>query len=248
MLTLILAMLSIIGIIITRRFNHINVFNNTVIGNISNLIGIIYGVFVGLMALYLLNNINYTSEAVLQEGNSLANIYRDSKWLQNPAKEKIQDAIKNYIELVVNVEWPEMKKGRIIDRKAVGYIEDITNVLVNYHSITAGDNLLVQDMFGMIKDLYDSRERRIQLSYAQLNFHIWLVIIIGTLLMIFINYFYVTDFKLHIIMICAVALMTAAIVFILETLDKPFQGEFIIQPHQFQVLLEFIHQEQIPKH
>lgn len=212
--------------------------NNTVIGNVANLISIIYGVFVGLMALYLLNNINFTTEAVLREANSLADIYRDSKWLKDPPRSRIQLQIKDYLTRLIDLEWPSMKRGERISRNGATLIENITNELINYHITTSSESLLVHDMLDDIKILYDAREQRIQMSYSELNTEIWIVILIGTFLIIFINYLYYINFYLHIVMISVVALMTSSMMFLLITLDRPFQGEFVIEPRQFMGLLE----------
>lgn len=239
LLTVVLTLVSLVCIYLVKKNLHVELKskNNTVIGNISSLISIIYGVLVGLMALFLLNNVSSTADAVLREANALADIYRDTKWLQDPARNNIQVQIKNYIIKVIDVEWPLMQKGEFIDSRGAALIENITNELVHYNTNTASEGLLIHDMLDEIKILYDARQQRIQMSYSQLNTEIWIVIIIGTLLIIFINYFYAINYMLHAIMISSVALMSSSMIFLLVTLDRPFQGEFVIEPNQFWMLL-----------
>lgn len=236
--------LSIIGIIIVRCFisHELRSKNNTVIGNISSLIGLIYGVLAGLTALYLINNISYTSDAVQHEANAAANIYRDSRWLHDPQKSEIENDIKAYLEMVVNIEWPAMRLGKNVTNDGLIYIEKISNSLVNYPLNVATDSLLLHDMLDELKSLYNARENRINMSFSSLNPSLWVVIIIGTILTIGINFLYGMNFYLQLIAVSAAALMTSSMVFLLMTLDKPFQGEFIIEPDALRSVLTTIEQ------
>lgn len=236
--------LSIIGIIIVHSFisHELRSTNNNVIGNISSLIGLIYGVLAGLTALYLINNISYTSDAVQHEANAAANIYRDSRWLHDPQKSEIENDIKAYLEMVVNIEWPAMRLGKNVTNDGLIYIEKISNSLVNYPLNVATDSLLLHDMLDELKSLYNARENRINMSFSSLNPSLWVVIIIGTILTIGINFLYGMNFYLQLIAVSAAALMTSSMVFLLMTLDKPFQGEFIIEPDALRSVLTTIEQ------
>jgi hypothetical protein len=239
-----LALLSLIGIVIVRKCLPEKVLfkDNDVFGFVSGLIGIIYGVLTGLMALYLLNNTTTANTAVLNESNALADIYRESKWLTPPTRAMIQTQIRAYIKHAIEVEWPAMDRGESVDNQGIEYIENITDVLIHYNlgNAGAGESLLVHDMLDEVRNLYDSRQQRIEMSYAQLSPEIWIVVLIGTVLLIVTNYFYGMNFYLHLLLIFAIALMASAMVFLLVTLDRPFQGEFVVDPDELTSLRDFI--------
>lgn len=214
--------------------------DNPVLGNISQLIGIIYGVLAGLMALYLINNITATGDAIQHEANAIANIYRDSKWLTEPTRSTIQSELKTYINKVVQVEWPLMQEGKDLQNDGEFIIENITDQLVNYKAAKNADSLLVHDTVDEIKTLYDAREQRIQKSFTSLNGEIWVVILIGTILTIGINYLFKMNFYLHLVSVSAATLMASSMMFLLVALDRPFQGEFGIEPKPFISVLQFM--------
>ncbi len=198
--------------------------NNAVIGNTASLISVIYGVLAGLSALYLINNNNLAADAVQRESNAVANIYRDSKWLQDATRIDIQTELKNYITQVVNNEWPVMIEGKQLDNSNGNLIiDEITNNLINYKQSSTADSLLIHDMLDEIRLLYDARQQRIHMSYSKLSSELWVVILLGSILTLFINYFFGMDFYLHVIIVTGAALMTASMIFLLITLDRPFQ-------------------------
>lgn len=210
--------------------------DNTVLGNISGYITIIYGVLAGLSALYLINNLHDTTVTVQNEANAVANLYRDSEWLKEPARSVVRSEIKSYLEQVINIEWPLMKQGQQI--KHVGnYINAISKQLSQYTISNNSQMLIVQDMLGEIKTLSNSRESRIAASFNSLSPEIWEVILLGSILTLFINYLFGMNFYLHLITVLAATLMAVSMIFLLITLDKPFQGEYVIEADAFKEVL-----------
>ncbi|MDR3477258.1 MAG: DUF4239 domain-containing protein [Gammaproteobacteria bacterium] len=236
---------TIIVVFLIRRYIPLELRykDNPVIGNMSALISIIYGVLVGLTALYLINNISYTGDAVQREANSVANIYRNSTLLKEPAKTRIQASIKKYLTEVINVEWPQMESGQKINKDGDKIIDSIGKELSYYSGINSTELLILHDMFESVRNLYDGRQQRIQMSYSELNPEIWEVILIGTILTIGINYLFGMNFYLHIVTVSAGALMAAAMLFLLLSLDRPFQGDFVIGPDSFKSLLDTVNQD-----
>ena len=209
---------------------HILYKDNPVIGNISSFISIIYGVLAGLMALYLINNINYTSDAVQREGNAVANIYRNIHWLEGPMQANMQLQIKQYIEQVVNVEWPLMEHGSPLDKKGDLIIENLAFDIYHYTAVGHTGSLIQNDLIDEVKTLYDARQQRIRMSFAALNPQIWVVVLLGTILSLGMNYLFGINFRLHVVSVSAAALMAASIIYLLISLDRPFQGDFIVEP------------------
>lgn len=230
---------SIVCIILVRRYIPLTILykDNPVIGNISALISIIYGVFVGLTALYLINNISATADAVQREADAVANIYRDAKWLTEPAHSDIHREILNYLDMIIDVEWPLMKSGEVPDHIGDDFINRMNNILMNYKPMNDRDTMIVDHLMNEIKTLYNAREQRLETSNAGLHSEMWLVILIGTVLTIMINYLFGMNVYLQIVTVSAVALMASSMIFLLVTLDRPYQGEFVIEPDSFKNLL-----------
>ncbi len=212
--------------------------NNTITASVGSLIGIIYGVLIGFVCLFLLNNNDHASTAALNEGISAANIYRDSNWLKEPERHQIRQDLRKYIDAVINVEWPAMTSGKNPGVNNGYIISDISNRLITYPIVTQNDALILRDIVQEIKSLFNARQERIQMSVTNLSSGIWLVLIIGTILIIVINYAYRVSYYLHIFSITTFSIMAASVLFLLVTLDRPFQGEFVVEPTALQAVLD----------
>jgi hypothetical protein len=185
---------------------------------------------VGFICLYLLNNQDRAVNAALDEGTAAANIYRESQWLKDPAKKTLQVELRNYITTVITIEWPAMNAGTVPDPANGFHINKMSEVLMHYPMTTPAETLIVGDLLQEIKQLFKGRQQRIEMSQTTLSVDIWAVILLSTVLIVVINYAFRVRFYLHLFTITTFAIMAASILFLLVTLDRPFQGEFIVEP------------------
>lgn len=237
--------ISIISVCLVKYFipEEIRYRENSAIASMSSLITLIYGVLAGLTALYLLNNISYTTIAVQTEANAIADIYRDSTWIKQPNRAIVRNYLKNYLNEVINTEWPEMREGVKVGWGGDHILINLSTELLHYPHPSQLEILLLKDMGTAIKELYDARQQRIQMSYAKLSPEVWLVIIISTILTLLINFLFGMNFYMHLLAISAVALMASSMVFLIVALERPFQGDFVIEPEALVSVLNFIDKE-----
>ena len=214
--------------------------DNTTTASIATLIGTIYGVLAGFICLYLINNVDHAATAALDEGTAAANIYRESRWLKDPMQHVIQANLKNYLGNVVTIEWPAMAQGKTLAKENGYNINKMSDQLMQYPIVTQADIIIINDLLQEIKNLFKGREERIHMSEAQLSPEIWQVILISTILIIVINYAFRVNFYLHIFSLTAFAVMAASVLFLLVTLDRPFQGEFVVVPEAIQSVLDLM--------
>lgn len=233
---------SIIGIILVKRYipKDLRTADSAAIGYVSQLISMIFSVLIGLTALYLFNNNSYTANAVQQEANAVADVFRDSRWMKEPARSNIQQQVKEYVNNVIRVEWPLMRAGDMIDAAGDIYIDHMTNYLETYKADSQAELLVLREMLTALRNLYDARQQRIQMSHSELSPELWVVVILGTILTIMINYLYAMNFYLHLVTVGAAALMTSSMLFLVITLDRPYQGEFGIGPEPMEAVKAYI--------
>jgi hypothetical protein len=230
---------AIVGVVIIKLVipHEVRLKDNGVIGSVSALIGLIYGVLMGITSLYLINNLSSTSDAVQREANAVANLYRTSAMLKEPVRTQFENLLQDYLTLAIKVEWPKMKNNEDIGIIGDKLVDKLSVVLRDYPINNLADSLVMTDLMAEEKSLYSAREQRISANSEQLSGELWVVIFIGSVLAIGINFLFGMNFWLHLISISAATLMASSMVFLLLTLDRPFQGEFVIDPDPLQAVL-----------
>lgn len=213
--------------------------DNPTISSFCSLIGIIYGVLMGFLCLYLINNQDHAAQSVQNEANAAANIYIESRWLSAPTQAKVQDGVRHYLNEVINNEWPLMNRFEKVGFEGDHIILNIANDL-NYTRASSNDSALIRSLLTSIKELYNARHSRIDMSYITLPSELWEVILIGTILIIAINYAFRVNIYLHLFGTMTFAIMAASMLFLLVSLDTPFQGEFAVTPRALTQVLDLM--------
>ncbi len=243
---LILIAFTIILSIIFNIINKIFIFrklrykDNTTISSISAVIGTIYGVLVGFLCLYLITNQDHASQAVQHESNALQNIYLQSSWMKQSDRDELRHDLLNYIDEVVNVEWVAMNHFQKVGLDGDKIIVKIFDDIKKFTPKSNAEIIIFDNLNKSVNDLSNARHERIMMSYLVLAPELWIVILIGTILIIAINYAFRVNFYLHLFGTFTFAIMAASMLFLLVTLDTPFQGEFGVTADAMKYVSKFI--------
>lgn len=245
-LSSILLFVSLCALFLIKRFMplHLRYQENAVISSTSAMVIVIYGVLAGFATLYLINYSNFASDAWQREADTVANINREAQVLSDPLQKKVISALGNYVDEVLNVEWPLMNQDKPVVSRGDYYIQQLTQNLVHTNVTATMESAVIRDLMTHVSNLYDARQNRIQASYTTLATPVWVVIIIGTILTLCVSYIFGVNFNLHIFVVLAATLMTACVLFLLISLDKPFVGQFAVGPEAMQYVLQTIQHEQ----
>ena len=238
--------ISILFIVINKIFifRKLRYKDNTTISSISAVIGIIYGVLVGFLCLYLIMNQDHASQAVQNEANALENIFLQSTWMKQPYRDELHQDLLNYIDEVVNTEWVAMNHLKKIGLNGDKIILKILDDVKKFEPQSKSEYIVFENMSRSINELSNARHQRILLSYTMLAPELWEVIILGTILIIAINYAFRVNLYLHIFGTFTFAIMAASMLFLLVTLDTPFEGELAVTPDSIKDISNLINSNQ----
>jgi hypothetical protein len=195
----ILFTISLFSLLMIRWFFplHLRYQENVVICCTSSLVIGIYGVLAGFATLYLINNNNAAADAVQRESSAVADLYRNSQGLNDTLRPAVQADIKNYVNQIIKIEWPQMNTGKIIADDGDMIINNMVKELTHDTATIPAETASLEAMLAVTTNVYDARHQRIQMSYSSLSNEIWVVIIIGTILTLCVSYLFGVNFPLH---------------------------------------------------
>ena len=85
--------------------------HNDVAGAIFATVGVTYAVILAFMVIVTWQSFDNSKQDVAKEANNIANLYRDSTVFPETFKREIRIALKNYVNEIINDEWPLMARG-----------------------------------------------------------------------------------------------------------------------------------------
>jgi hypothetical protein len=210
---------------------------------ISAFIGIIYAMLVGFTVLYELNTFNKADDAEDTEAKAMYATFRLARLLPEPTSTQIRNLIIEYANTVINKEWPLLANGKHVNRDGVEIIEKI-NFDIRAFKITDVVNPAVISTLNALainaSNLFDDHQERVAKIHNSISPNIWFVLLLGSLLAIAINCMLGMEIRMHYICILFVSFMISAVLYLIITLDRPYRGDFSIQPTTFISTLEYI--------
>ena len=228
---------------LTKYFHSKNIEINDVISHFTGIVGIFFGILIGLVAVGVWENYNSCQEKVDAESGNAMSLYRDCSGLPFQVSREIKNDIKNYLKNVIKKEWPQAKKG-IIPLAAIDDFNKIQYDLVVFNPVTERDKILYKLCLDKFSIFANSRRERVYASANGLPPIVWIVTIIGCIVLISISWFFETDTRLHIIMSLIVGILLSTVIFMIIALDWPFRGTLSIDTGAYQFTLNRINESE----
>ena len=215
--------------------------NNEIAGFKFATVGVIYAVLLAFAVIVVWERFSDADTAVLQEAGASATIYRLTKD-SGPEATAVQNALTNYLALVIEKDWPRMAGEAPTDdvRKALDQLY-LTGTRMT--GSTGVQSAALGEIFRQLDVLTQSRRTRLQLAEGIVPGVLWLVLVSGAILTVGFTFFFGTE-NLH-----AQVMMTgvlSAIVFmgllVIVSINHPFTGPVHIDSEPIErVLADFGH-------
>ena len=160
--------------------------------------------------------------------------------MKQPIQENVQKDLQTYINQVIHQEWPLTENHQPLSSAGDFLIKKIFNDLVQVSPVSSAETIIMQNILNEVKELHNARHDRINVSNNTLSPELWGVILLGTILIIAINFAFRVNFYLHLFSVAAFSIMAVSMLFLLVTLDRPFQGEFAVKPDSMRAALNLM--------
>jgi hypothetical protein len=207
---------------------------------VSAIVGIIYAMLVGFTVLYELENYNKAERAEKDEARIIFSIYRQTQNLPEPGAGKIRALVKNYAQLVIKEEWPAMVMGKPITGNGDEVIKQIYKDLVSFTGLSENQQKSVDAIAIDNNALFQIHEERTDNKNAALTSNLWLVLILGSILTLGINFLIGMEFHMHVVCVTVIGLMVSAVFYLIVTLNEPYRSDFSVAPITITTTLKFL--------
>jgi len=149
----------------------------------------------------------------------------------------IQELARSYARVVVNEEWPLMEQKKS-SPKAWDLLHEIRTNLQSFDPSTPAQQVLYEQGFERMRDLADARRDRLLEAKHGLPAILWVVLILGGIVVVSFTYLFGLDSTLvHVLMVAALALIIALVLFTVAALNYPFKGDITIGPEAMEQIL-----------
>jgi len=239
-------LVSWIGLYVFDRLVHVSIRSrhNDVAGFIIAIIGVVYAVLLAFIAVAAWASFDSASRVVQQEANLVGNLYRDSIALDEPARSQMRQALSEYLDIVVNHEWPAQQAGHP-DAHAWTAVERLHGVVTGIDAKTLGQSVVEAELLKTLNELYTARRTRLLAASDGIPDTIWWILVLGGTITVGFTYFFgMPSIRMHYAMTGVLAAAMALVMVLIIALDWPFRGEVSITPEAFKAVQDNIKEQQ----
>lgn len=209
--------------------------HNDLTGFIFAVVGVIYAVLLGFVAIGVWERFAAADEATYAEAGNLTIVYRDAGAFRE--RDLIRKDLRAYVADVSGPEWAAMQRGdtsRVVRSQAERLAFEVNHATPD----SAKDDDLRRQMIDAMSEALMGREHRLAVDATGLNSVMWAVVILGGF--ITVTYTFLFGFRvthMQTAMVGILALLIGLVIFLTMSLDYPFQGSVRVRPDAFEQTL-----------
>ena len=239
--------LSIVSVVLALSFAGYFVFhrwchsacteeNKSVAMGILGVVATINSLLLAFSAVSVWESFGNADQAVMAESNMVGALARDLAVYDLPESRVVRGMLRQYVDMVVRVEWPEMREGRA----SVDTWDHFDRMFAATGRIRADSPthaVLLPEIWARINDLLQARRTRLYTSQASVPGTLWAVVLVGTASCMLTMYV-LPKSGFNLAMIGRMALSIGLVFFFIIAMDRPFAGKESISAHAFETTIE----------
>jgi hypothetical protein len=223
---------SLLGLALVRRSVELSTLEShkDVAGFILAVVGVLYAVLLGFVAIDVWQQFNDATTHADQEAAEVDNLYRLGVGLDRQG-DQLRPAVVRYATSVANVEWPRMaahqEESHATDL-ALNNLWHATTAVRPKNAAQAGFLLQSTSDLDTASQL---RRTRIANSDSTLPGPLWIALILGAVITVGFTYFFgLKRFAPQVLMVAALSAMIGVTLFVIISLDLPYTGDVAVKP------------------
>ena len=221
-----------------RSLHHQNPSCNEIVGFYFGALTVLYGITLGLLMVGVWSNFSDTDQKVSRESATLSALYHDVSHYPEPIRAELQKGLAAYCRDVINVAWPQQRKG-VIPTGARAILRNVEDRLASFEPATQGQAALHAEAFRQFNQLREERRTRLDSVRTGLSSNLWALVLVGALINIAVTwFFYLKNTTMHFWMTTLLSSLLGLMIFLLAAMDHPFLGNLSVGPEAFQIVYD----------
>lgn len=220
-------------------------------GYYLSMVGTFYAVLLGLVVVDAMTKFKEAQVAVDREAASLVRIYSSAERFPE-RRYRLENDVRNYVDEVVNVEFPMMERQGLPDDKARELALKIMQTVKSIEPVTENQKAVFPILLTEVADLLTTRWERTRGPNLGEPLVEWVILIVGGVLTIVLTFFFtIESHGIHMFMRTAVALTILMSLYLTFLFGSPFSGDLKVSSDPFRLVYVFAdwsnRQESLPK-
>jgi len=197
---------------------------------------VLYGLVAALTAVSVWTRHSQVADTVSKEATSIAILWRDLGGYPQPERDAMREVLRGYTKQIIEEAWPEQRQGRV-PRMGVEWMNRFQAQLFPFEPRSESLRILHAQTLNAYNGLIEARNARLDSVPTELPGVMWFVLLPGALGCLFLSlFFHIEDVRFQAFLMAGLAGFVAMVLFVIISLDRPFQGKMAIGADSYQLI------------
>jgi len=199
---------------------------------------VLYGLVAALTAVSVWTRHSQVADTVSSEATAIAILWRDLGGYPDRERDSLQEVLRGYTSQIIEEAWPEQRQGRV-PRMGVEWLDRFQAQLFPFEPATESQKIVHSQTLSVYNHLVDARRARLDAVNTELPGVMWFVLLPGAMGCLFLSLFFpIEDVRFQATLIAGLAGFVAMVLFVIVSLDRPFQGPMAVSADSYQLIYD----------
>jgi Protein of unknown function (DUF4239) len=199
---------------------------------------VLYGLVATLTAVSVWTKHSQVSDTVSSEATAIAGLWRDLGGYPPRERDSMREVLRGYTNQIIEEAWPQQRQGRI-PRAGVEWMDRFLAQLLVFEPKTEAQKIVHTETLSAFNRMHEARRQRLDAVNSGLPGVMWFVLLPGAMgCLLLCLFFPIEDTRVQAILVVGLAGFVAMVLFVIISLDRPFQGAMAITPDSYQLVFD----------
>ena len=195
---------------------------------------VLYSLVAALTAVSVWSRHSQVSEIVSSEATVIGSVWRDLGGYPQRERDSLREMLRGYTTQVIDVAWPEHRKARV-PLKGSEWLDRFQAQLLAFEPQSESQKVLHAQTLAAYSRMVEARRMRVDAVDTGLPKVMWFVLLPGAMGCVLLCLFFpIEDSLFQAILVSGIAGFLAMVLFVIISLDRPFQGAMAISPDSYE--------------
>ncbi|HET9212794.1 MAG TPA: DUF4239 domain-containing protein [Thermoanaerobaculia bacterium] len=198
-------------------------------------IAVFYAVLMGLIAVAVWGNYTGIDGIASNEAVNASDVYRDIESYPPAVRDEVRRNLRAYVNAVIQREWPAQRRGDKLPLEGELLLHRAAHGLTTFEPATTGQQVVHAQTLRDLDALFSNRRMRLEALDSHLPGLMWLVVLAGAAVLIFMSYFFCADRNaLQLLLTAGLSVLIGLVIFLILALDRPLLGKVSVDASSFE--------------
>jgi hypothetical protein len=197
---------------------------------------VLYGLIAALTAVSVWTQHSQVADTVSREATAIAIVWRDLGGYPQRERDSMREVLRGYTKQIIQEAWPEQRRGRI-PRMGLEWLDRFQAQLFLFEPASEAQKILHARTLDAYNGMIEARRARLDAVNTELPAVMWFVLLPGAMgCLLLCLFFRIEDVRFQAVLMVGLAGFVAMVLFVIISLDKPFQGAMAISADSYQLI------------